>query len=117
MNKTFTIFHNPRCSKSRAALEILIKNKIQPNIFLYLKKKLSKKQIKNILIKLNLPIRDILRKGEKEFKDNNLKNEKLTDNQLIDYVIRFPKLLERPILLTDNKGLIARPPEKVLEIL
>ena len=117
MNKTFTIFHNPRCSKSRAALEILIKNNIQPNIFFYLKKKLSKKQLNNILIKLNLPIRDILRKGEKEFKDNNLKNEKLTDNQLIDYVIRFPKLLERPILLTDNKGLIARPPEKVLEIL
>ena len=48
---------------------------------------------------------------------SNLRKEKLTDNQLIDYVIRFPKLLERPILLTDNKGLIARPPEKVLEIL
>ena len=70
-----------------------------------------------MLQKLDLPIRDILRKGEDDYKNNKLDNKKLTDNQLINYVIKFPKLIERPIVLGDTKGLIARPPERVLELL
>ena len=117
MKKIYTIYHNPRCSKSRQALEILNKKNISPNIVLYLEKKLSKKDLKELLQKLNLSIRDILRKGEDDYKNNKLNNEKLTDDQLINYVIKFPKLLERPIFLTEKKGLIARPPERILELL
>jgi len=117
MKKNYTIYHNPRCSKSRQALEILNKKNISPNIVLYLEKKLSKKNLEELLQKLNLSIRDILRKREDDYKNNKLNNEKLTDDQLINYVIKFPKLIERPIILTDKKGLIARPPERVLELL
>ena len=117
MKKKYTIFHNPRCSKSRKALEILNKKNISPNIVLYLEKKLSKKDLKQLLQKLNLSIRDILRKGEDDYKNNKLNDEKLTDNQLINYVINFPKLLERPIVLTEKKALIGRPPERILELL
>ena len=117
MNKKYTIYHNPRCSKSRQALEILHNKNIAPNIVLYLEKKISQKDIKELLQKLDLPIRDILRKGEDDYKNNKLDNKKLTDNQLINYVIKFPKLIERPIVLVDTKGLIARPPERVLELL
>jgi len=70
-----------------------------------------------LLQKLDLPIRDILRKGEDDYKNNKLNNERLSDDQLINYVIKFPKLIERPIILTDKEGLIARPPERVLELL
>jgi arsenate reductase len=117
MNKNFTIYHNPRCSKSRQALEILKNKKIDPQIILYLEYKLTKKIIKEILSKLKLTIRDILRTGEEDYKKNNLQNEKLTDDQLINYVIKFPKLLERPIVLTTEKAIIGRPPEKVLDLL
>ena len=117
MKKIYTIYHNPRCSKSRQALEILNKKNISPNIVLYLEKQLSKKDLKELLQKLDLSIRDILRKGEDDYKSNKLNNEKLTDDQLINYVIKFPKLLERPIFLTEKKGLIARPPERILELL
>ena len=117
MKKKYTIFHNPRCSKSRQALEILHNKNISPNIVLYLEKKLSKKDLKQLLQKLNLSIRDILRKGEDDYKNNKLNNEKFTDDQLINYVIKFPKLIERPIVLVDKKGLIARPPKRVLELL
>jgi len=117
MKNKYTIFHNPKCSKSRQALEILHNKKIRPNIFLYLENKLSKKDLKELLQKLELSIRDVLRKGEDDYKNNNLKNEKLTDDQLINYVIKYPKILERPIILTEKKGLIGRPPERILELL
>ena len=117
MKNRYTLFHNPRCSKSRQALEILKNKNITPNIFLYLENKLSKKDIKELLQKLNLSIRDVLREGEDVYKNNKIKNKKLSDYQLINYVIKFPKLLERPIIVTDKKGLIARPPEKVLKLL
>ena len=117
MKKKYTIFHNPRCSKSREALEILHNKNISFDIVLYLKKKFSKKDLKELLQKLDLSIRDILRKGEDDYKNNKLNNKKLTNDQLINYVIKFPKLLERPIFLTEEKGLIARPPERILELL
>jgi len=117
MKKKYTIYHNPRCSKSRQALEILHNKNILPDIVLYLEKRLSKKDLKALLQKLGLSIRDVLRKGEDEYRNYNLKNQKLTDDQIINYVIKFPKLLERPIFLTEKKGLIARPPERILELL
>ena len=117
MNNEITIYHNPKCSKSRRVLEIIKSKNIEPTVILYLENKLSKTEVKNLLVKLNLTIRDIIRTGEKEYKDNNLKNEKLNKNELIDFLIKFPKLLERPIVIKNNKAVIGRPPENILNFL
>ena len=117
MNKDIIIYHNPKCSKSRKALEIIKSKNIEPTIILYLKNKLSKTEVKNLLTKLGLSIRDILRTGEDEYKNNKLKNEKLSNDELIDFLIKFPKLLERPIVVNNDKALIGRPPENILNLL
>ena len=117
MNKEVIIYHNPKCSKSRKALEIIRSKNIEPTIILYLINKLSKTEVKKLLSKLNLSIRDILRTGEDEYKNNNLKNENLTDDKLIDFLIKFPKLLQRPIVVKDNKAVVGRPPENILNLL
>ena len=117
MNNKITIYHNPKCSKSRKALEIIKSKNIEPTIILYLVNKLSKAEIKNLLLKLRLSIRDILRTGEDEYKNNNLKNENLTDDKLIDFLIKFPKLLQRPIVIKNSKAVIGRPPENILNLL
>ncbi len=117
MNKEVIIYHNPKCSKSRKALEIIKSKSIEPIIILYLVNKLSKTEVKNLLSKLGLSIRDILRTGEDEYKNNNLKNENLTDDKLIDFLIKFPKLLQRPIVVKNNKAVVGRPPENILDVL
>ena len=117
MNNKITIYHNPKCSKSREALEIIKSKNIEPTIILYLVNKLSKAEVKNLLSKLRLSIRDILRTGEDEYKKNNLKNENLSDDKLIEFLIRFPKLLQRPIVVKNSKAVIGRPPENILNLL
>ena len=117
MNKEVIIYHNPKCSKSRKALEIIRSKNIEPTIILYLINKLSKTEVKKLLSKLGLSIRDILRTGEDEYKNNNLKNENLTDDKLIDFLIKFPKLLQRPIVVKNNRAVVGRPPEKILAVL
>ena len=117
MNKEIIIYHNSKCSKSRKALEIIRSKNIEPTIILYLKNKLSKIEVKNLLSKLGLSIRGILRTGEDEYKKNNLKNENLSDDELIEFLIKFPKLLERPIVVKNSKAVIGRPPENILTLL
>jgi len=117
MNNEIIIYHNPQCSKSRKALEIIKSKNIEPTIILYLKNKLSKNEVKNLLMKLGLSIRDILRIEEDEYKNNNLKNEKLSSDELIDFLIKFPKLLERPIVIKNNKAAIGRSSENILNLL
>ena len=117
MNKEIINYHNPKCSKSRKALEIIKSQNIEPTIIFYLVSKLSKIEVKNLLAKLGLSIRDILRTGEDEYKNNNLNNENLGDNELIDFLIKFPKLLERPIVIKNSKAVIGRPPENILNFL
>ena len=117
MNKEVIIYHNPKCSKSRKALEIIKSKNIEPTIILYHVNKLSKTEVKKLLSKLGLSIRDILRTGEDEYKNNNLKNEDLTDDKLIDFLIKFPKLLQRPIVVKNNRAVVGRPPEKILAVL
>jgi len=117
MNKEVIIYHNPKCSKSRKALEIIKNKNIEPTIILYLVNKLTKTEVKNLLSKLGLSIRDILRTEEDEYKNNNLKNENLTDNKLVDFLIKFPKLLQRPIVVKNNKAVVGRPPENILNLL
>lgn len=114
---SITIFHNPRCSKSRQTLNILEEQGVSPEVLLYLETPPDADQLKAILGKLGITARDLLRKGEQEFKDNNLKDPSLTEEQLINFMCEFPKLIERPIVINGEKARIGRPPESVLEIL
>tara|TARA_Y100001970_G_scaffold158998_1_gene194462 strand:- start:82619 stop:82972 length:354 start_codon:yes stop_codon:yes gene_type:complete len=111
------IFHNPRCSKSRQTLEIIRNKGIEPIINYYLEKPPKDKDLKKILLKLNLRARDLIRKGEPEYKEHNLSDESLTEDELRNFLIKYPKLIERPIVVYKEKAIIGRPPENVLNIL
>ena len=113
----FTIYHNPRCSKSRQTLE-LIKNKgVEPEIILYLEKPPTVSVLSKILDYLQMKPRDLLRKGEDEYKNFNLKDMSLNDSTILKIMSENPKLIERPIVLSGNKAIIGRPPENVLELI
>ena len=111
------IYHNPRCSKSRQTLQLLQENDVEADIIEYLKTPPSADELKEILTALNMQPRDLMRKKEAEYKENNLADEALTEDQLIAAMIQFPKLIERPIVVTNNKFVLGRPPENVLEII
>ncbi len=112
-----TIYHNPKCSKSRETLELITNKNLNPKIILYLEKKLSKQELRNIVSKLGISPRELLRKGENEYKENVLSNPDLGNEELIDLMIRFPKMIERPIVVKDNKAIIGRPPKNVLKLI
>jgi arsenate reductase len=111
------IYHNPRCTKSRQTLALLQENAIDPEIILYLEKGLEAFEIENILTLLKVSPRDIMRSKEQEFKDQNLGDKSLSDKDLIKAICNTPKLLERPIVINNNKAAIGRPPENILAIL
>jgi arsenate reductase len=110
------IYHNPRCGKSRQTLALLTENGIEPEIVLYLKDIPSKKELKAILKKLGIKAEELIRKGEQAYKDN-YKNKSLTEEQWIEAMIKYPKLIERPIVINGSKAILGRPPENVLELL
>lgn len=112
-----TIFHNPRCSKSRQTLQLLQEQGIEPNVRLYLEDTPSAQEITELLKKLAISPRELLRKGEEAYKANELKNPALTDAELINAMVEFPKLIERPIVINGNHAKLGRPPEQVLEII
>ena len=112
-----TLYHNPRCSKSRGALELLEARGLTPVIVRYLETPPDAATLKTLLGKLGLATRQLLRTGEDEYKALNLTDPALTDAQLIEAMVQHPKLIERPILVAGDKAVIGRPPEKVLEIL
>ena len=112
----YRIFHNPRCSKSWQALEILESYNKDYEIFLFLQEALDKKSIKNLLDILGLNPKDILRAGEADYKENKLSQYGAEDEALIDFMIKYPKIIERPIVIRGNKGVIGRPPENVLSL-
>ena len=114
---TIEIFHNPRCSKSRATLTLLQEHGYQPTIRLYLEDPPSRKEVKVILDKLGITARELLRKGEAEYRDLGLANPALGESALIAAMTANPRLIERPIVITGDKAAIGRPPESVLEIL
>lgn len=111
-----TIYHNPRCSKSRATLELLHQNNIEPEIVLYLETPPDRQALTEILTMLNMPARELLRKGEDAYKTENLADPALSDDDLIAAMLNHPRLIERPIVIHDNKARIGRPPEQVLEL-
>jgi arsenate reductase len=112
-----TIYHNPRCSKSRQTLEILRSKGLDPDIVLYLEKPLDKPTLIGLLQKLDLGAADLVRRSEQAFKDNDLGKPDVSDEQLLDAMVKHPKLIERPIVVVGDKAVLGRPPEHVLEIL
>ena len=112
-----TIYHNPRCSKSRATLQALEEKQIEPTVVEYLKTPPDAKTLDELLTKLGMEPRDLMRKHEAEYKDNNLDDETLSRDQLIQAMIDFPRLIERPIVVANGKVAIGRPVENVMDIL
>lgn len=112
-----TLYHNPRCSKSREALALLEARGIQPEIKLYLETPPTAKALKTLLGQLNISARQLLRKSEDIYKELNLGDEQLTESALIKAMIANPKLIERPIAINGDKAALGRPPENILNIL
>jgi arsenate reductase len=111
------LYHNPRCSKSRSALELLQARGLAPEVVLYLETPPDAVQLRDVLSKLGMGARQLLRTGEDGYKQLNLADQSLTDEQLIAAMVAHPKLIERPILVAGDKAVIGRPPENVLELL
>lgn len=111
------IYHNPRCSKSRQTLALLEERGIEPTIIKYLESPLDESTIKALLTKLNVGVRTIMRSGEDIYKELELGNIELDEKALISAIVKHPKLLERPIVVKDNRAIIGRPPENVLSLL
>jgi len=110
------IYHNPRCTKSRETLKLLEDKGIQADVVEYLKQPPSHAELVDILAKLGLKPRQLMRTKEPEYKDNGLDDPSLSDSELIEAMVRIPKLIERPIVISNGKAAIGRPPENVLEI-
>ena len=112
-----TFYHNPRCSKSRAALELLAARGLEPRIVRYLENPPDAATLQALLIKLGITARQLLRSGEDDYKALGLGDSSLDEASLIAAMVAHPKLIERPILVNGDKAVIGRPPEKVLEII
>ncbi len=113
---TITLYHNPRCSKSRQALQLLQQRGHEPVLRLYLDNPPSHDELARLLSLLGINPRQLLRSGEQEYKDNNLKDSALSDAALIDAMVQFPCLIERPIAICGDRAIIGRPPENVLDL-
>ncbi len=112
------IFHNPRCSKSRQTLQLLNDKGFKPQVIEYLKNPPSVTELADIIGKLGFSsARQLIRKGEQEFKDLNLADESLSEQELVKAMTEAPKLIERPIVITETAAKVGRPPESVLDIL
>ncbi len=114
---SITIYHNPRCSKSRQTLQLLQDNGIEPEIILYLETPPTQTALQGLLKKLQMPARELLRKGEDDYKNNKLADPTLTEAQLVDAMVRHPKLIERPIVVKGERAVLGRPPENALALI
>lgn len=112
-----TLYHNPRCSKSRAALELLQARGLEPIIVRYLETPPDAATLQALLGKLGISARTLLRTGEEEYKTLDLADATLGEEALVQAMAKHPKLIERPILVNGERAVIGRPPENVLEIL
>ncbi|AFI84098.1 MULTISPECIES: arsenate reductase (glutaredoxin) [Methylophaga] len=116
MNKT-RIYHNPRCSKSRETLALLENQQQDIEIVEYLKTPPTAEELSDILQQLDMQPRQLLRTKETLYKELQLDNDNLSDQELIRAMCDNPKLIERPIVIKNNQAIIGRPPEAVLNIL
>jgi arsenate reductase len=117
MTETTRLFHNPRCSKSRGALELLRERGVDPHIVAYLDQAPSIEDLRDLLRMLGSGARSILRSGEAEYAELGLDDPALDDEALIAAMHEHPRLIERPIFVRGQRAVIGRPPERVLELL
>ena len=111
----YTVYHNNRCSKSRCALAYLDDQKSEYEVVEYLKNPLNADQLKELLAQLGIPAAELIRKGEADFKEN-FKGKDLSEEEWIDAMVKYPKLIERPIIVKNGKAVIGRPTERIEEL-
>jgi arsenate reductase len=116
MSEKIMIFHNPRCSKSRESLNLLVDAKCEIEIIEYLKDAPTAKELQLIIEKLGIKAENLIRKNEEEFKIH-FQGKSLSDIDCINAMVRYPKLIERPIVIKGNKAVIGRPPSLILDLL
>ncbi|MCB1789282.1 MAG: arsenate reductase (glutaredoxin) [Gammaproteobacteria bacterium] len=114
---TISIYHNPRCSKSRQTLQLLQDNGVTPDVIEYLKTPPDADTLGRLLDMLGLQPRELMRTKEPEYQASGADDPALSRAQLIDLMVANPKLIERPIVVKDGKAAIGRPPERVLDLL
>lgn len=112
-----TLFHNPRCSKSRAALALLEQNDIEPDIVYYLENPPTRDELRALLGKLDIELDAIIRRSEPEFEELGLGDPSLSNEIKLDLVCKHPRLIQRPIVIKGDRAIIARPPERVLQFI
>ena len=112
-----TIYHNPRCSKSRQTLELLEQNGVEATVVKYLETPPDAERLEQILNLLGLEPHGLIRTNESEYREQGMDNPDLTRQQLIELMVQYPKVIQRPIVIKDGKAAIGRPPETVLDIL
>lgn len=111
------IYHNPRCSKSRATLALLEENDVSPEIIYYLETPPTSDELKDLLKKLGMGIREIIRTSEPRYGELGLDDESLSEPIVFDIICEHPKLIQRPIVIKGGQAIIGRPPENVLALL
>ena len=112
-----TIYHNPRCSKSRQTQQLLEEEGIDPDVILYLETPPDKGTLSKLIDQLGISARELIRTGEDEYKGMKLSDKSLPDGALIDAMVTAPKLIQRPIVVSGGKAVLGRPPENVLDII
>jgi arsenate reductase len=112
-----TLYHNPKCAKSREALQLLRQHGIEPQIIEYLKTPPSTSELAALVRALGVHPRDLLRMKEPEYRAAGLGDPKLSDKQILSAMVKYPRLIERPILVKGKHAVLGRPPENVLKLL
>ena len=114
---SITLYHNPKCAKSREALKLLRDRGVEPKIIEYLKTPPSQTELAALVKALDIPARALLRTKEPEFRKTGLSDPKLSDKQILSAMAKHPRLIERPILVKGKRAVLGRPPENVLKLL
>lgn len=111
------LWHNPRCSKSRGALELLRERGIEPDVRAYIEQPPDAAELRNVLDKLGVPARALLRTGEEEYRALGLADASLGEDAIIAAMAAHPRLIERPVFISGSRAVIGRPPENVLQLI
>ena len=115
--KKYKIYHNPRCSKSRQTLSLLRENGVEPEVVEYLKTPLQKKELQMISNAVGLRPASFVRKNENDYKENGIVEYLDDDEKIFQYIVKYPKIMERPIVVSNGIGVIGRPPSNVLGLI
>ncbi|NKX65696.1 arsenate reductase (glutaredoxin) [Labrenzia sp. 5N] len=114
---SMTIYHNPKCGTSRNTLEMIRKSGVEPQVIEYLKTPPSREELVDLIKRIGLPVRDILRQKGTPYDELGLGEDRWTDDQLIDFMMEHPILINRPIVVSEKGVRLCRPSEKVLDLL